>query len=295
MNPRLLKVITQPNESFSIRKYVIKHHFNGWHFHPEVELTYIQKGSGIQLIADSIQRFEQGDLVLIGPNIPHFWRWDELFDLETKKRQTNSTGLVMHFRRDFWGAVFLDIPELKKINTLLQKSSRGLSIRGKTKEYVVGKMQEMMKAKETERVILLLDILQHIGNSSERKPIASQGYQHNNDVKQTDRVSKIYEYTLQHFKETIKLKDVARVSNISPHSFCRFFKSNTRKTYSKFVQEIRVGHACKLLIENRYSITYIGYESGFNNPTNFYKCFKNITGKTPLEYQKNYAKVTVDV
>lgn len=108
-----------------------------------------------------------------------------------------------------------------------------------------------------------------------------------------ERVNTIYDYSLRHFRRTILLEEIAAVANMSPHSFCRFFKSQTRKTYSRFLLELRVGHACKLLVENDLCIKQICYESGFNNFTGFYKYFKLITGKSPLRYQKLYTHETL--
>lgn len=285
MNPKLLKVITQPNQSFAIRRDIVPFFYNRWHFHPEIELVHIEKGNGIQFIGDSIHRFKKGDLVLVGSNLPHFWRCDEAY---FQNKGLKAIAIVMHFKEDFWGSSFLDLSENKKIRTLLQKANRGLLVTGKTRQNVVEKLNLLLKAQETERIILLLQILHTISHSGTVRPITTYGFRNNPDFKQTERINTIYTYTLNHFKDKISINEVAKVSNISPNSFCRFFKSSTRKTYNNFLQEIRIGHACKLLIENKHNITYICYDSGFNNVTNFYKSFRKITGKTPLEYQKTY-------
>ena len=287
MNPRLLKVITKPNQSFSVRHDEVPYFYNSWHFHPEIELAYIQNGSGIQFMGDNIQRFKNGDLILVGENLPHLWRCDEIFFEKNPKVKAIAT--VAHFKKNFWGDEFLELPENKKIKELLITAERGISIGGKAKPLVVGLMQQMLKAEHTERIILLLRIMNTISAFSKSNQIlASKGFQPGPELKEKERINIIYNYSFNHFKEKISLEAIAKVANISPGSFCRFFKTNTRKTFGHFLQEIRIGHSCKLLIQNKLSITQVCYESGFNNMTNFYKSFKKITGSSPLEYQKMY-------
>ena len=286
MNPQLLKVIPHPNHSFSIRQDVVPYFYNRWHFHPEVELLHIEKGSGIQFMGDQISRFKKGDVVLVGANLPHYWRCDEAYFKGNDKLRAVST--VAHFREDFWGQAFLDLPENKKIRDLLVRARRGISIGGTTRKEVADIMAAMLQATEAERLILLLTALHKIAGSRHARTISSTGFQPAANTEETERINKIYTYSITNFKSKISLDDIARIANISPHSFCRYFNAHTRKTYNYFLQELRVGHASKLLIENKLSITQVCYESGFNNVTNFYKAFRKITGKTPLEYQKAY-------
>lgn len=286
MNPHLLKVIPTPNYSFSIRQDIVPYFYNRWHFHPEVELLHVQKGTGIQFMGDAIHRFKKDDVILVGANLPHYWRCDEQYF--QKKSPIKAQATVVHFKEDFWGNVFLDLPENKKIKSLLLQARRGISITGSTKQFVINKLQEMLLAVESERIILLLHILQKIADAKNRKLISSSGFEPNIEEKVTERINAIYNFSLQHFKEKISLKKIAEVSNISPNSFCRYFKMHTRKTYNLFLQELRIGYASKLLIENKLNITQIIFECGFNNATNFYKSFKRINGKTPFEYQKEF-------
>lgn len=292
MNPHLLKVLPNPNHSFSIRQDEVPYFYNRWHFHPEAELLHVQKGTGIQFMGDSIQQFKKDDVILVGSNLPHFWRCDEIYFQKNQKLKAVAT--VAHFKEDFWGTGFLDLPENKKIKALLTKAKRGISITGPTKNYVIDKLNEMLKAQDAERIILLLQLLNKIAESKNYRIISSSGFEPGIERKATERINAVYSYSLAHFREKINLKKIAEVSNISPNSFCRYFKLHTRKTYLNFLLELRVGHASKLLIENKLTITQVCYESGFNNITNFYKSFKRITTKTPLEYQKLYVKSELD-
>ena len=284
MNPQLLKVLPNPNHSFSVRRDVVPYFFNRWHFHPEVELLHIETGSGIQFMGDGIQRFQDGDVVLVGSGLPHYWRCDEAFFEGNENLQAIAT--VAHFREDFWGSEFLELPENMKIKDLLQRAKRGVVVKGKTSDAIRELLKSLLNAEETERIVLLLKALHLLAHSRELETVASPAYQAEASYHDTDRINEIYKFTVTHFRDKISLAQVAAVANISPSTFCRFFKSHTRKNYNSFLQELRVGHASKQLIENKKTITQICYSSGFHNITNFYKTFKKHTGKTPHEYQK---------
>jgi AraC-like DNA-binding protein len=267
---------------------VLPYFHNRWHYHPETELIYIEKGSGTQFIGDSIQQFKDGDLVLVGSCLPHYWRCDERYFRNHPGLQVKAT--VIHFQENFWGKDFLSLPESKGIRDLLAKARKGLAITGKTKEAVIESIQAMGEAMDMERLILLLKALSLMAKSAELKSLSSIGFQPSVDDQLSDRMEVIYNYSVAHFKKGISLEEIASVAHLSHKSFCRYFKSRTRKTYSRFLQELRVGNACKLLIENKLSLTQVCYESGFNNYANFYRYFKFITGKTPLTYQKEHVE-----
>lgn len=286
MNPHLLKVNPSPNHSFNVRQDHVPYFYNRWHFHPELELVHIQKGSGMRFVGDTIERFKKDDVVLVGAHLPHLWRCDEAYFKKSKSLKAQST--TVHFKADFWGAGFLDLPENKKIKLLLDKARRGISISGSTRQLVIEKMQDLLNAGETERIVLLLQLLSRIAQSKHLRYIASAGFANQPEPRSAEKINAVYAYTLEHFKENITIPKIAGISNISPHSFCRYFKTQTRKTYSNFLQELRVGHASKLLIENKLPIAQICYESGFNNIAHFYKTFKRINGCTPLSYQQFY-------
>ncbi len=286
MRPQLLKVSREPRHSFSVRQDVVPYINNRWHYHPEVELIHFKNGEGTQFIGDSIQRFKPGDVVMVGANLPHYWRFDDLFFEETTA--TAADIRVAHFCEDFWGQQFLQLPENVNLRTMLDKARRGLQITGTTRQHVAEILEALLHADGTQRIILLMDALTTIANCKQLTTLSSIGFKYDMMEAEKDRINAIYEYSLKNFKRNIQLEEIASVANISPNSFCRYFKSRTRKTYSQFLIEIRVGHACKLLIENNLSIKQLCYESGFNNFTSFHKYFKLITGKSPLNYQKEF-------
>ncbi len=159
---------------------------------------------------------------------------------------------------------------------------------GKTREKVAEVLDSLLTTTDTQRIILLIEALSIIADCKNLELLSSIGFRYDVVEDEKDRINAIYEYSLKNFKRPIQLEEIAGVANISPNSFCRYFKSRTRKTYSQFLIEIRVGHACKLLIENKMSIKQLCYESGFNNFTSFHKYFKMITNKSPLTYQREF-------
>jgi AraC-like DNA-binding protein len=287
MKPQLLKIQPGIDYSFSVRQDVVPHFYNRWHYHPEYELLYIERGFGTQFIGDSIQPFEEGDVVLVGSNLPHYWRCDDIYFQENSKLTAKAT--VVHFKEDFWGNDFLDLPENKPIKEVLHKAKRGLQVKGKAGEEVAMMLKQMLAASGAEKIILLLSALNLISkNMKTNNILCSPGYTHYIESKDPERLNQVYNFTYKNFHRKITLEEVAALACMSTHSFCRYFKTHTRKTYSQFLQEVRIGYACKLLIENKQTISEICYNSGFNNLTNFYKFFKSITGKTPNRYQKDH-------
>jgi AraC-like DNA-binding protein len=286
MRPQLLKVSKGPDRSFSVRRDLVPHVNNRWHYHAEVELIHFKKGEGTQFIGDSIKRFKAGDVVIVGANLPHYWRFDDAYFGEATKAQADVR--VSHFNENFWGEQFLQLPENNHIKTVLEKAKRGIQVTGKTKQRVAEIMEQLLDAEGTQRIILLIEALSTIANCKQLITLSSIGFKPDLVEVESDRINAIYEYSIKNFKRKIQLEEIAEVANISPNSFCRYFKSRTRKTYSQFLIELRVGHACKLLIENNQCIKRLCYESGFNNFTSFHKYFKMITGKSPLIYQKEF-------
>jgi len=286
MKPQLLKVSKAPSHSFSVRQDLVPYINNKWHYHPEVELIHFNKGRGTQFVGDSIKRFQSGDVVLIGSQLPHFWRFDDVYFSGNSTAQADVR--VAHFTEDFWGDNFLELPENAMLKALLEKAKRGIKINGLSKKSVAGLLEQMLRAEGNERIIILIQALNEIANCPQVSTLSSIGFRHDFEETEKDRINEIYNYTVTNFKRKIHLEEIAAVANVSPNSFCRYFKSRTGKTFSQFVLEIKVGYACKMLIENKLSLKHLCYESGFNNFASFHKYFKLITGKSPAAYQKDF-------
>jgi AraC-like DNA-binding protein len=286
MKAQLLKVSLEPAQSFSVRQDLQPSVNNKWHYHQEIELIYFNSGDGTQFIGDSIKRFKSGDIVLLGANLPHYWRFDDVYFDEVNPAPADVR--VTHFSNQLFGDFFLNLPENKLLKDILEKAKRGVKITGPNKEQVAELITRMLTAEGTERIIILMQALMEIAKSTQLEVLSSVGFHYDLEMVEKDRINDIYDYTYANFKNKIYLEEIAEVARISPNSFCRYFKSRTRKTYSQFLIEVKVGQACKLLIEHSLNLKQVCYNSGFNNFASFHKCFKKITGKSPLCYQKEF-------
>lgn len=288
MKPKLLKVSTDAETSFSVRHETMPSNHNKWHYHQEVELVYFKKGYGTQFIGDNISRFMSGDLVLVGANLPHYWRFDDHY--VDPYGNTPADITVVHFSENFWGDRFLQLAENKVIKTMLEKARKGLVIIDQHQAGVAALMEQLVVSEGSARIMLLLKTLMAITNCKQVKALSSIGFKHDYKEEENERIAAIYEYSLANFRKRIQLDEIAEIAHICPNSFCRYFKMRTKKTYSQFLIEIKVGNACKLLIENKLSIKQLCLESGFNSFSSFHKYFKKITGKSPAMYKNEFIK-----
>jgi len=288
MKPVQLLVPNNATTSFSVRKDTIPNVNNRWHCHSEVELICFHQGAGTQFVGDNIKRFKSGDIVLVGANLPHYWRYDQ--SNQVFSGLPYSTAI--HFSEGFLGERFLHLPESKSIKDLLQKAKRGIYIYGHDAESLAPMMEGVYKAEGLRRIMLLMECLLRISEIKHPALLSSLGFKYDHRESENERLNTIYEFSSQNFREKVVLDEVAALINLTRTSFCRYFKSRTGKTYTQFLTDIRVGYACKLLLENRYSIKQISFESGFNNFTSFHDTFKAIVGKTPKNYRDQHLRTT---
>lgn len=284
MKPHLLKVSLEPESSFNLYKKKGSKFYNQWHFHPEIELIYIHKGRGTRFIGNSISRFEPNELILIGSNLDHMWRCDPEYFLKGSKLTAEVT--IIYFHQDFLGDKFFNAPELKDINSLLEKAKQGIKITGNTRNQIEELIIKLTDIGGIERIVTLLNILDKIAKTKEKQFINSMYHPVKFDKLEADRLNKVFHHTLTNFQRKITLSEIASVANLSSKAFCRYFKSKTRKTYYNFLLEVRVAHACNLLLEKDITVYEVCYESGFNNLSNFNRYFKKIMNKTPFEYKR---------
>ncbi len=280
------KVSHPDNYSFSTEKINLPYFISNWHFHHSYEINLVLKGTGNAFIGDKIMAFGPGTLFLLGQGLPHVLLNDEQHYKKTPGLTASS--IVVKFNYNFLGGDFFSKPELYRINQLLRNSKQGISFHKKTMQTVQPLLNKLLTAKGFQRISLILSVLDSMSQSKDRELIVSHGFQFNTSTRDCERIDKVYKYVMDNFTQAIALKNVANVANLSTTAFCRYFKSRTLKTFSQFLNEIRIGHACKLLIEKKLSTSEIAYVCGYNYPSNFHKQFKKLMHLTPLEYQKKY-------
>lgn len=257
-----------------------------WHFHSEYQLFLVLNGSGTRFIGDTIAPFVAGDFTLTGPNLPHLWKSDYKGDI--KNRNNWSEGIVVYFNENLIGENLLQKEESIKIRQLFKNSLRGICVDSNTSKSIQQSLLNLLKFEGFEAVLELLKILNWLSKSKETKLLASPGYTNTLKVGDTARMNKVYAYTMKHFKNKITVGYLAELTNMTPTSFSRYFKTHANKTFSDFISEIRIGHACKLLIEKKMNISEAAFNSGFQTVSNFNRQFKKITKRTPMVYKKAY-------
>jgi AraC-like DNA-binding protein/quercetin dioxygenase-like cupin family protein len=271
--------------SFTIRRFDHAPDCNkpSWHFHPEYEIVYISNGRGKRHIGDHISYFEGGDLIFLGPNLPHFGFAEELFE--------DHVEIVVQMKEDFLGEAFLHKPELAAIRQMFHLSRQGISFQGEIRRQVGMRLERMMGMGHFERLLELLSILQLMAQNEAYEVLNATGFAVEVNAQDEKRMQAVYEYVEENFQEEARLDEAARRTNMTVPAFCRYFKKLTRKTFSQFVNEYRIAHACRLLGEDKLSIAGVSFECGFNNLSHFNRQFRQITGLSPRDYRKGIRRV----
>jgi AraC-like DNA-binding protein len=250
-----------------------------WHYHPEYELTLILEGSGERMVGDSHEYFFPGDLVLLGPGLPHTW-----------VSEMGSAAVVIQFSESFIAPI-LQYNECDRIRQLLARSSPGLSfpVTGLGKGDLMASIMRLPASKGVGRITGLLDVLQTLaGSRVVARPLASPYFQPALGKKTEGRIGKVFQYVHRHSGEHVALAEVAALINLSESAFCKFFKRTTGKTFSDYASDIRIGHACRLLAESDETITEIAYRTGFDSLTYFNRVFLRKKKMRPREFRKGY-------
>lgn len=252
-----------------------------WHYHPEYEIVFVRKGSGKLHIGEHLKNYEEGELVFIGPNLPHTgFGYGVIGEHEE---------IVVQLRKDFLGTDFLQKPEMEHINQLFEKAKQGLSFHGKARKLVAAKLQKMLNQPYFERMVELLNIFQILATTKEYSILNNPEIRFDFSHKDEDRINRVYEFVEQNYQHSIDIQAVADLANLTVPSFCRYFKKITHKTYTDFVNEHRINQACRLLLENK-PVADVCFEVGFNNISHFNKTFKQLKGQSPRAYKSSLEK-----
>jgi len=252
-----------------------------FHFHEECQLAFIIEGTGKRIVGDSVDHFEDNELVFIGSNVPHVW-----FNANsTSNEKARSNSLSLFISPKMLLNSLNGFGNINEADSLFKKAQRGMYVTGDSKKKIVQLLKNGATQHGIEQIISILQMIHILSITTEFSFLASSNYSNKMQFKDNDRMNKVYTFLMENFKKGISLAEVADVARMNPHAFCRFFKSRTQKSLTQFVNEIRVGHACKLLTDKNESITQIAFECGFNNVSNFNRCFKMMKKISPREYR----------
>jgi len=284
MKPQLIDVNFSGTKTIQIKKIDQFYLEAPFHFHHLCELVWVQQSFGKRIVGDHVGNFEDGDLVLMAPNLPHIWQNDEAFFL--KKRGFRVKATVIYFPADFLLNLTDEQDVLNTIQCLIKRASCGLAFFGETRQKISEILSNISDAEGFKKIIYFLQVIDILAGSKEFEHLASVSFKNLFDEKDTGRINNVYKFLMQNFQRDISLEEISDICHMTPNSFCRFFKNRTQKSLTKFLNELRIGHACKLLQNEDYSMVDVCYECGYNNTANFNKFFKAITKETPSEYRR---------
>jgi AraC-like DNA-binding protein len=273
-------VVLPENQSFLIRQIELKNNRGVIHCHlTKYELNFIVDAVGRRFVSGNISNFDPGDLLFMAPGVPHCWEIDN--------KEEEPTAITIHLKEELLETAMKYIPELDFLKDLLKKSQHGLHLKGFNRERLMELFKKLMHPESSfDSFIKVLEIMKFISKIEDIETLEMAEFNWNTNLPQNQRLKKVYEYVFYNFKDSIKLNEVASQVGITEGAFCTFFKKSTKKTFSHFIKEVRIGYACKLLHEDKdRTISQICFESGYNNFANFNRQFKEITGTNPKNYR----------
>lgn len=281
MKPIYQRLISAPDEGFAFKVLRAPGFDCPWHFHDEYELILVRKSGGYRLVGDNLKPLAPGDLVLIGPNLPHIWQNDE----HGPGRHTPVDAVLIQFEEKFLGD-WLELPAFLPVRQLLRRAALGLEIVGHTRERVSEMMVEMSRLRGLRRIVQFLSILDVLAHSRECRQIASAGFGGVGNPFNQARMNLVFQFINEHLDEPLSLPQLAELVHLSPGAFSRFFHLHTGRTFPAFVNELRVGRACRLLLETELPIGQIARACGFTNLSNFNRQFLRLKRLTPREFRR---------
>jgi AraC-like DNA-binding protein/quercetin dioxygenase-like cupin family protein len=260
---------------------------HGWHYHPEYELILHIKGGGTCFVGDSVESYSSGDMMLIGPNLPHCWHSSPLCADEA------SELIVIQFDLRCFGEGFMELPESSLINRLLRNASRGLSIRGDTALVATRIIKELSQQQSMEKLLSLISLLNSLARSDDLQVLATPDYNLHADINETNRrrIERIYDFVRSNIGNEIHQPEIAERVGLTSQGFSRFFKNATGLTFVKFVNMIRINEACRLLVRENLDITQIAYICGYQNISNFNRRFQALKGTTPSDFRHSHRPI----
>ncbi|MEN7549703.1 AraC family transcriptional regulator [Rapidithrix thailandica] len=294
MNVVQFSVPVANEASVVIEEDILPYFYNVFHRHREVQLTFILKGGGTLLVGNYTQTFQAGDIYVIGANQPH------LFKSEPEHYSMYEAGQVHAIHVFFDPEVTLKemfaLPECSGIRKFLDWTKNGIQVSREKVEEVSLDLQRLKRADSLERLLMFVQILQKLSKDVNGYRSLSNGFsKFPLPDSEGIRMNRIYQYTINHYGEDISLEKIAAVAHLTPHAFCKYFKKHTRKTYRKFLNEIRINEACKKMIRGEYEgISSVVYSSGFTNRITFNRVFKRVIGMSPTEYLRTRKRKPTD-
>ena len=282
--PLLQKLPLTFGSSFLIDRFESPYFDTPWHYHQEIEIVLCDGGFGKKFVGNHVSDYSEGDLAILGSNLPHWYCADDACYQHQKP-----ASIVIHFLVDCFGKDFFESEEMTEIKYFLKTANLGIEFYGETRTKIQEKIQSLLNADKVARMLGLIEIL-HLMSTTKEYQFLSENAIVGVSKKDSERMNEVFNYVIKNFKNDINLSEIANKTRFSEAAFCRYFKLRTQKTFVEFVNEIRIEYACKLLTENDLNILEICYESGFKNLSNFNRQFRKYTNYNPKTYRKKMEK-----
>ncbi len=249
------------------------------HYHPEFELNFVFNSNGKRIVGDSILEYSNSDLVLVGPNTPHAWMGND--------NHNNVRVITIQFQQSLFSEETLNRKLMLPIKEMINKSYRGILFSRETQEAISSRILQLCDKSGFDSFIEFLSILYDLSTARNQTLLSSASFVNKFESSKSKRIKVVSDYIQENFKRNIKLKEAADLVNMSETAFSHYFKRHTHRSFTEYIQDIRVGNATRLLIESEDSIAEISYDSGFNNLSNFNRIFRKKKGCTPREFKNN--------
>lgn len=269
-------------EAFRIQLDRMPHFYDKLHQHNEIQIMWIEKSEGTLIAGDYVGRFGPGDLYIIGSHQAHVFKNDPAY-FSTESNLTASS-LSIFFGEKYFGGEFWQLEEMEDARNFVEKASRGFKMLGTEKENLITLLKIVVGQKGIDKLITFFSIIKLLLEATKFETLSVMASMENYGSSEGKRMDDILQFTLRESYRKVYIDEVAKVAHLTEEAFCRYFKIRTGKTYTNFLNEVRVSQACKLLIDKDLSIQDICYQSGFTNLSNFNRAFKKVTGKTPSKY-----------
>ncbi|MGY6562293.1 MAG: AraC family transcriptional regulator [Luteibaculaceae bacterium] len=282
MKPEYEKINFQPQNSFLLRTITREKRpelKGSWHYHKEFEICLTIRSKGKRFVGVNIESYTEGDLVLLGPELPHCWITNE-----------PTEQIVIQFKSSFLGKDFLASTECKKIEKMLARASKGLHFMGLEIGSTVNKIIELRNLQGFESLLGLLTILNDLSKHENVRELSNLAVKSSADALVSQRIEMVYSYVLRNMKKKPCLDTVAEKLGMSKTTFCRFLKNKTGKTFSEIVNDIRIAHAARQLQYTDMHVQEVCYDSGFNDTSYFYRVFNDRFGIAPKQYKETFNK-----
>jgi YesN/AraC family two-component response regulator len=272
-------------QTIVVQEDILLHYYNHLHRHREIQIEWVVEGTGILIAGNYMQRFESGDIYIIGANQSHIFKSDEVYFQDGENKNIHSISIF--FNHEQLSENLLRLPEMMGIRKFVDSLHNGMQL--PDSDVIKNTIAEIVSSRESLRLASFIRLLHQISNVRNSKPLATNNSEQLISEVEGIRMDQIFQYLVANYKKHISLNEISEIANLTPHAFCRYFKKHTDKTFISFLNELRVNEACKMIVSGKFnSFSDVSYETGFDNVTSFNRVFKKTIGQSPREYLRSF-------